>query len=80
MSPSKLFAYIAMGRPLITSDLPAVAQYVADLPYVRVTPGSTEAFAAAMLKESRRDSFLESSQKRAALFSWYARGQRILNI
>ena len=55
-SPVKLFEYMASGRPLVATDLPAVAEVVRDGEHaLLVPPGDAPALTAALLQLRRDD-------------------------
>jgi glycosyltransferase involved in cell wall biosynthesis len=81
-SPLKLFEYLAAGRPIVASDLPALREVVtADVDAVLVTPGDPRALAdgiARVLGDSGLAHSLSSrAWSRAEAFSWAARAERI---
>ena len=83
-SPVKLFEYMASGRPLVATDLPAVAEVVRDGEHaLLVPPGDAEALAAALLR-LREDAALRqrlAANARARVladYTWTTRARRIL--
>ena len=83
-SPVKLFEYMASGRPLVATDLPAVAEVVRDGEHaLLVPPGDAEALAGALLR-LREDAALRqglAANARARVladYTWTTRARRIL--
>ncbi len=83
-SPLKLFEYMAAGRAIVASDLPAWSDVVADGDSaLLLPPGDIAAWAAAIkrLKSDRelREQLGERARQRAlAHYTWRARAERIL--
>jgi glycosyltransferase involved in cell wall biosynthesis len=81
-SPLKLFEYLAMGRPIIASDLPAIREILTDGETgLLVPPGDPDALAAAMRRVAG-DQALAARLADAALalapsYSWDERAQRL---
>jgi glycosyltransferase involved in cell wall biosynthesis len=80
MSPLKLFEYMAIGRPIIASDLPTIRAVLSDECAYYCVPGSTDSFVQAL-----ESSFMEDSSKKVSLcmqlvqeFTWVKRAKRIL--
>lgn len=82
LSPMKLFEYLAVGRPVLSSDLPVLREVLTPKNAVLLPPEDVEAWTGA-LDELRRDSSKRNSlgeQARADSlnFSWEQRAERIL--
>lgn len=83
-SPLKLFEYMAAGRAIIASDLPAWSDVVADGDTALLPPPEDLAAWTAAIKRLRADADLrqrlgQSARERAlAHYTWRARAQRIL--
>ncbi|MEO6238494.1 MAG: glycosyltransferase family 4 protein [Vicinamibacterales bacterium] len=81
-SPLKLFEYMAAGRAIVASNLPAIGEVLRDNENaVLVEPGSAEAFASA-IRRLLEDPALASRLAHAALadvpqYTWKRRAERI---
>ncbi len=81
-SPLKLFEYMATGRPIVASDLPAIREILHDeVDALLVPPGDASALARG-LRRLLDDPALASRLGRASLdavpqYSWERRGERI---
>ncbi len=84
-SPVKLFEYMASGRPLVATRLPAVEEVVEDGEHaLLVPPGDVPALSAALLRlredAALRQRLAASARARVmADYTWAARARRILN-
>jgi glycosyltransferase involved in cell wall biosynthesis len=82
-SPLKLFEYMAMGKPIVASDVPALREVLRDGEHaLLVPPGDIEALAQAV-RRLLADAALAQALGRAAAalaqrYSWQARADRIL--
>lgn len=82
-SPLKLFEYMAAGRAIVCTDLPATSEVVRDgETALLVPPGNANALAEA-IRRLRDDLALrsrlgEAARKEVDHFSWQARAKRIL--
>jgi glycosyltransferase involved in cell wall biosynthesis len=81
-SPLKLFEYLAMGRPIIASDLPAIREIVADGDSaILVPPGDASALAAAMRRVAGDPALAVRLADRALAlapaYSWDERAERL---
>jgi glycosyltransferase involved in cell wall biosynthesis len=81
-SPLKLFEYMAAGKAIIASDLPAIREVLTDeVNALLVTPGDAEALAAA-IRRLANDAVLrrrlgERAQSAVAEYSWDRRAERL---
>ncbi|OFW07239.1 MAG: hypothetical protein A3H96_17100 [Acidobacteria bacterium RIFCSPLOWO2_02_FULL_67_36] len=81
-SPLKLFEYMAAGRAIVASDLPAIREVLHDgVDALLVTPGDPSAMAAA-IRRLMDDPALQSALARAALaavpqYGWGRRAERL---
>ncbi|MDP2638667.1 MAG: glycosyltransferase family 4 protein [Candidatus Azambacteria bacterium] len=82
-SPLKMFEYMASGRPIIASDLPALKEILNDKNALFFEPGNESALAGAikMLKASQMLGYHLSQQALADVkqYTWDKRAQHILN-
>lgn len=84
-SPLKLFEYMAAGRPVVASDLPAWADVVQDGDTaLLVPPGDADALAAAVARlradPALRQRLAENARARAlAHYTWEARARALLD-
>ncbi len=82
-SPLKLFEYMASGRPIIASDLPALREVLNDKNALFFKPGDASDLARAikMLKDSQMLGYHLSQQALADVkeYTWENRAQRILD-
>jgi glycosyltransferase involved in cell wall biosynthesis len=81
-SPLKLFEYLAAGRPIVASDLPAFREVLDDdVTAVLVAPDDPAALAEALTRlrndASRADRLARAAFALAAAYSWDARARRI---
>lgn len=81
-SPLKLFEYMAAGRPIVASDLPAIREVLThDVNALLVPPGDDEAMARAIarLLEDRAlaGRLAAAAQARVRDFGWETRAQRL---
>jgi glycosyltransferase involved in cell wall biosynthesis len=81
-SPLKLFEYLASGRPIVASNLPAVREILTDgINGVLVEPGSAASLAAALNLLAHDPQLADRLARRAfadaALYSWDARAARL---
>ncbi len=82
MSPTKLFAYIASNKIVITSDLPSVREIVDESMVLFVRPGDQKSLQDAMMLALEKESTFEEMKQRAIVqvqrFAWDSRAKRIL--
>lgn len=82
MSPTKLFAYLASGNPIISSDLPSVRSVAEDDVVTYVAPDSVEEFKKGIERVVAKLEYLRSfSEKRKELagqYEWKTRAKKIL--
>ena len=81
-SPLKLFEYMAAGRPIIASDLPAIREVLRDGENaLLVEPGSAPAIAAAMQRliadPQLADRLARTAFADAAAYTWPRRAERL---
>lgn len=83
MSPIKLFAYLAAGKPIISTDLPTVREITNMQSVLYTMPNDTRDYAEKMLQAYTQLPSLakeaESNKKLAKRFAWSERGARILS-
>ena len=81
-SPLKLFEYLALGRAIVASDLPAIREVLThDVDALLVPPGDAAALAAASGRladdAALRTRLGAAARARAAAFTWAARAERL---
>ncbi|MBI2835676.1 MAG: glycosyltransferase family 4 protein [Acidobacteria bacterium] len=81
-SPLKLFEYLATGKPIVASDLPAIREVVSpDEHAVLVPPGDPDALAAGIARVLDDPAFAtrlaHNAFDRAARYSWDARAEHL---
>ncbi len=82
-SPLKLFEYMAAGKAILTSDLPAVAEVVRDgETALLVSPGDVPALGGALRRlyddPGLRARIAAAAQQEALRYSWQGRAERIM--
>jgi glycosyltransferase involved in cell wall biosynthesis len=80
--PVKLFEYIAMGRPVVASNLPGIAEIIQhEKNGLLVPPDDEDAFASALQRlyndEDLRDHLGTEAKKRADDFDWARIGRKV---
>ena len=83
-SPTKLFEYMAMEKPIIASDLAQIGDVLDESVAILVTPGDVEQLARAMKRTCENRSKFSVLAKKArerviALYTWEAHTQRIVD-
>lgn len=82
MSPLKLFAYMASGKPVITSDLPSIREVVDEDTVLFVEPGNEEDLHEKMRFAVENPGQIvekgSETQKRSMRFTWIERARRIM--
>jgi glycosyltransferase involved in cell wall biosynthesis len=81
-SPLKLFEYLAAGRAIIASDLPALREVLThDVTAWLVPPGDAAALAGALgtlaRDSARRQRFGEAARALSAEYTWDRRAERL---
>ena len=81
-SPLKLFEYMASGRPIVASDLPAIREVLRDQENaLLVEPGNAAAMAAAIRRLLEDDGLAErlarAAYEAAPQYSWARRAERL---
>jgi glycosyltransferase involved in cell wall biosynthesis len=82
LSPMKLFEYLAVGRPVLSSDLPVLREVLTPKNAVLLPPKDVEAWTGALDElrrdPSKRNSLGEQARADSLNFSWEQRAERIL--
>lgn len=83
-SPLKLFEYMAMGKPIVTADLPSIREVITDgEDGLLVEAGNPRAFAHAVMRllqdDKLRTRIGKAAAARAATYSWTARAATIVH-
>lgn len=83
-SPLKLFEYLALGKPIVVSDLPALREVVDEQVAELVPPDDAEALAAAIGRlaadPARRAVLGQRAAALAANFTWDRRAERLTTL
>lgn len=82
MSPLKMFEYMAAGRAIVASDLPALREVLTPDSAWLVTPDSskalTHAFARLLADEPLRNRLAAQARQDVATYTWAARAKKII--
>jgi len=82
-SPLKLFEYMAAGRPIVASDLPAIREILNEENAMLVHPDDPIALAEGVMRVSENKALADSLVRKAFQdvqeYSWDKRAERILN-
>ncbi len=79
-SPLKLFEYLAVGNPVVASDVPAIREFVGEKEVVFFKPDDARSLADAVVEtESRKEELSENAKKISKNFSWEKRSEKIIN-
>lgn len=82
MSPLKLFEYMASGRPIVASDLPALREVLSDAEAALVPADSVDSWVLAisqLLNDPLRAAALgQAGRAKVLAFSWEARAARVV--
>ncbi|ODS55740.1 MAG: hypothetical protein ABS36_09075 [Acidobacteria bacterium SCN 69-37] len=81
-SPLKLFEYLALGRPIVASDLPAIREVLTDGDTALLVPAGDAAALASAIERLRTDPVLAARLATAARalvprYTWEARAERL---
>ncbi|MEK7127181.1 MAG: glycosyltransferase, partial [Patescibacteria group bacterium] len=83
MSPLKLFDYLAVGKPIITSDLPSIREVLTEDSAVFCQPGDSDSLAGGMEKlindKNMRLKMAENNKFLAKKYTWELRVKKILD-
>jgi len=78
-SPRKLFEYLAVGNPIVASDVPAIREFVTENEVVFFEPDNPRSLAEAIKSaEDNREKLSQNSLQLSQNFSWHKRAQKIL--
>jgi len=80
-SPLKLFEYLALGRPIVASDLPSIREVLGPETAVLVPPDDpaawASAFSALAADPARAASLAAASRRLAPAYTWGQRAARL---
>jgi glycosyltransferase involved in cell wall biosynthesis len=83
INPMKMFEYMAVGRVIITADLPVIREVLNETRAVFCQPGNITAWISAiegLLADEKRRRFLAVEARREVeKYTWIARAQKALN-
>ena len=84
LSPMKLFEYLACGRAILSSNLPALTEVLNDSNSILLPPDDPNAWVAAIhdLKDDPdyRDAIASNARRDSLLYTWESRAARILSV
>lgn len=82
-SPMKMFDYLAVGRAILSSDLPVIHEVLNESNAVFAVPEDlaswTEALASLLTNPNRREILAAQAAKDAGMYTWKSRAERVLN-
>lgn len=82
MSPTKMFAYMASGIPIITTDLSTIREILDESSAYFVAPDDTQSLKLGLLKVRRDSSSLQrakKARKEVERYTWFKRTERIIS-
>lgn len=85
MNPIKVIEYMASGKAIVASDLPAIRDCISDKTAVLVDPDDLRGWCNALIQLSNDEKFCEEMSRQArqafgAGFTWEARAEKLLGI
>src|SRR5690606_19941153 len=84
MSPMKIFEYMALGLPIVCSDLPVIREILSDgITALLVPPNDPDAWSAALVRLRDEAALAEriarnALQQQRTEFNWVSRAEAIL--
>ena len=78
-SPLKLFEYLAVGNPIVASDVPAIREFVTENEVVFFEPDNPESLAKAIkFAEDNKENLSQNAKQLSQNFSWQKRARKII--